>query len=303
MKIVFMGTPDFAVPCLDAIVKSHHEVVGVITATDKLLGRGKKKWVKSAIKVYAEEHDLKVLQPKNLKAESFVEELRSLHADLQVVVAFRMLPEVVWNMPPKGSINLHGSLLPAFRGAAPINWAIINGASVTGLTTFKLKHEIDTGTIIFHESIIIQPEYTAGDLHDKLMHIGPALILRTLEAIEKDNVEYIDQNENRVSHAPKLYHENSEIDFSADSVSVRNFIHGMSPFPAAWMTYNDTKLKIFRVRVSDLESEHESGQIFKGKDKKTYLKLKDGALEILELQPAGKPKMTGVDFANGYLQD
>lgn len=302
MKIIFMGTPQFAVPSLDILVRSEYDVVGVVTSTDKLLGRGKKKLVYSAVKEYALEHDIPVLQPKNLKSEEFLEQLRSLKADLQVIVAFRMLPVVVWDMPPMGSINLHGSLLPAFRGAAPINWAVIRGAKVTGLTTFKLKHEIDTGSVIFQESILINPHDTAGDLHDKLMYLGAPLVLKTVRAIASGQVEYRDQDDSMASHAPKVFHEDGRIDLEKSTVEIRNLIHGLSPYPAAWMMYNDKKLKIFRAAVSSSEtSGEETGKLFKGSHNEALLACKDGNLRLSEVQLEGKSRMKGEDFANGYL--
>ena len=303
MRIVFMGTPEFAVPSLRILHESGYNIVGVISATDKLLGRGKKKIVHSAVSQYALNNGLRLFQPKNLKHPDFVEELRSLKADLQVVVAFRMLPEVVWNMPPLGSINLHGSLLPSFRGAAPINWAIAKGVEVTGLTTFKLRHEIDTGSIIFRESVVVRPQETAGDLYERLMHLGAPLTLKTVRAIEKGELTFYPQDDSKVSHAPKVFHENCQLDLDQESEEVINFIHGMSPFPAAWIMWNDKKVKLMRVKPSEAHSSVEKGSFFLDKGKNACLQLNNSAIEIVEIQPEGKPRMSGKDFGNGYLRN
>jgi len=241
-----MGTPDFAVPSLDILVKNGYEVVAVITATDKMGGRGNKKLLESAVKKYAVANNIPILQPKNLKNEQFLEQLQSYKADLQIVVAFRMLPVVVWDMPPIGTFNLHGSLLPKFRGAAPIHWAVINGEKETGVTTFFLKHEIDTGNILFSEKTPIGEHETTGDVHDRLMHIGAEVVLRTVKAIEADNYTPHKQDESEVSHAPKLNDEICEIDFDQKTQKVYNFIRGLSPYPVAWTTLDDKKLKIYQ---------------------------------------------------------
>ena len=300
MKVVFMGTPLFAVPTLKAIVDSGYEVVGVITATDKWIGRGKKTLSKSPVKVYAEEMGLKVMQPPNLKAESFIKELADCQADIQVVVAFRMLPRVVWDMPPLGTYNLHGSLLPAYRGAAPIHWAVAKGEKYTGLTTFKLKHEIDTGTLAFQDVCMIPENATTGDMHDRMMYTGASLMVKTLKAIENESIEFTVQDESKVSHAPKVYHEQCEIRPDNDFNQVKHLIHGMSPFPGAWLEYEGKKLKVFRVREHEVQAEMPVGQIIKVKSK-AVLVCENGGLELLRVQPAGKPKMSGEQFANGYL--
>jgi methionyl-tRNA formyltransferase len=303
MRIVFMGTPDFAVPSLDILVKAGYDVVGVITATDKLLGRGKKKIVFSPVKQYAIDNNLFVLQPSNLKAEAFLDELRALKADLQIVVAFRMLPVVVWDMPPMGTVNLHGSLLPAFRGAAPINWAIARGARITGLTTFKLKHEIDTGSIIFHESTLIGENETAGDLYNRLMFLGAPLLLKTVRVIQKGTVQYREQDESLASHAPKVYHDKCQLDMEQDSISLKNFIHGMSPFPAAWIIFNEKKLKVFRCRIADqFNASQIVGTLSVNAQKVPQLKTIDGAIDLHLVQMEGKAKMDGKAFANGYMK-
>jgi len=214
MKIIFMGTPEFAVPSLDILVKNGYDVVAVITSTDKYGGRGGKKLIESAVKKYAVSQNIPVLQPKNLKSLEFIEELKSYEADLQLVVAFRMLPVVVWDMPKLGTYNLHGSLLPRYRGAAPINWAVINGDKYTGVTTFKLKHAIDTGDLMHQEKIAITEDDTAGSVHDKMMDLGANLILKTVKSIESGDYETFPQDESQVSKAPKIFHDTCEIDFS-----------------------------------------------------------------------------------------
>jgi methionyl-tRNA formyltransferase len=300
MKVVFMGTPLFAVPTLKAILDAGYEVVGVVTATDKWIGRGKKTLSKSPVKVFAEEHGLKIMQPPNLKADTFVEELKSCKADIQVVVAFRMLPRAVWDMPPLGTYNLHGSLLPAYRGAAPIHWAVARGEAFTGLTTFKLKHEIDTGTLAFQDVCMIPTNATTGDMHDRMMYTGASLMVKTLKAIENNSITFNVQDESRVSHAPKVYHEESEIRPELPSDEVRHLIHGMSPFPGAWLNFHGKKLKVYRVRSYKGMVDINVGDIVRC-DGKAVLMCKDGGLELVKVQPSGKPKMSGEQFANGYL--
>ena len=300
MRIVFMGTPDFAVAALDKLIKAKKNIVGVITATDKFGGRGGKKLIQSSVKKYALEHDLNVLQPKNLKAPEFIKELKDLNADLQVVVAFRMLPEVVWSMPNKGTFNLHGSLLPQYRGAAPINWAVMNGEQVTGVTTFFLQHAIDTGDIISQKNLPIGADDTAGVVHDKMMHLGADLILETVEAIEKETVSSIPQDDSLVSEAPKIFKETCEINLNQSINKVYDFVRGLSPFPTAWTTLDSKMLKIYACTkvlkkradgISDFET-----------DGKSYLHLwaEDGYLDITDLQIQGKKRMVIRDFLNGY---
>ncbi len=297
-----MGTPEFAVPSLDILVRSGYNVVAVITATDKMGGRGNKTLIESAVKKYAQDQNIPVLQPKNLKNADFQKELRAFKADIQIVVAFRMLPESVWNMPPLGTLNLHGSLLPKYRGAAPINWAVINGDSETGLTTFKLKHEIDTGELIHQSSIPIHPLDTAGTLHDKLMHIGPELVLRTVQDIENKTVKYYPQDESLVSKAPKIYHQDCLIDFTQAAQKVHNFIRGMSPYPAGWIKLSDDKkLKIFKSSLAEnLGTDDTAGD--QKSDYKTYWKIaaKDAWINLHEIQLTGKKRMKIKEFLNGY---
>lgn len=300
MRIVFMGTPDFAVPSLDILVQHGYNIVGVITATDKVGGRGKKKILESAVKKYAVSKGIKVLQPKNLKKPDFVEELRALKADLQVVVAFRMLPEVVWNMPPIGTFNLHGSLLPKYRGAAPINWAVIRGETQTGVTTFFLKHAIDTGNLLFQSKMPIGENDTVGEVHDKMMALGADLVLKTVQAIESGNYTAQPQDESLVSHAPKIFHETCQVDFSQSTVDVHNFIRGLSPYPTAWTQLEGKKLKLFRTLKSIEAHQHEPGSFHS--DNKSFLKIatQDGFVDVLELQIAGRKRMKIKDFLNGY---
>ncbi|MEQ6122295.1 methionyl-tRNA formyltransferase [Reichenbachiella sp. MALMAid0571] len=298
MKIVFMGTPEFAVPSLRVLVENGYEVVGVITAPDKPQGRGKK-LKGSAVKEYAVSQGLNVFQPVNLKSEEFLGELRVLKADLQIVVAFRMLPEAVWNMPPLGTFNLHGSLLPQYRGAAPINWAVINGEKETGVTTFFLKHEIDTGSIIFQEREQILAEDNVGTLYERLMHKGAGLVLKTVKAIESNKYELSPQvDDGNLKSAPKIHKETCEIDWTQSSVQIVNFVRGLSPHPAAWTTINGKKYKIYKVTLAG-NSNLSSGES-RIKDLKTILMgTGDGCVSIDEMQPEGKKRMKADDFLRG----
>jgi methionyl-tRNA formyltransferase len=300
MRIVFMGTPAFAVPSLEILIENGYDVVGVITSTDKMGGRGNKTLLESDVKKYAQSKGLKILQPKNLKSPVFVEELRELKADLQIVVAFRMLPEIVWNMPPIGTFNLHGSLLPKYRGAAPINWAVINGDAETGVTTFFLKHEIDTGNLLFQSKLPIGENETVGEVHDKMMELGSNLVLKTVKAIENKDYEAQVQDESLVSHAPKVFHKTCQVNFNQPTLQVHNFIRGLSPYPTAWTMLGDKKLKLFRT-LKEIEShEHEVGSFHS--DNKTFVKIAttDGYIQLLELQLQGRKRMKVKDFLNGY---
>ena len=303
LKIIFMGTPEFAVASLEKLLNSNHHVVAVVTAPDKPSGRGMLV-NESDVKKFALKNHLNILQPLKLKDPAFLDTLKSFEADLQVVVAFRMLPEVVWNMPGLGTINLHASLLPQYRGAAPINWAIINGETETGVTTFKLKQEIDTGNILFQQKTTIAPDETAGTLHDNLMHAGAELILKTVNKIAGGNIEEIKQ---RVSDtlvdlktAPKIFTETCEIDWNLTSHEVYNLIRGLSPYPTAFTFLNNKKLKIY-ASEKEIADEHVTpGQVFS--DNKTYLKFStsDGYLLLKEIQLEGKKKMKIEDFLNGW---
>lgn len=299
MKIVFMGTPDFAVASLNALVEAGFDIVAVVTAADKPAGRGQK-LQESAVKQYATSKGIKLLQPLKLKDPLFVEELRSLQADLQVVVAFRMLPEVVWNMPAKGTINLHASLLPQYRGAAPINHAIINGEKESGVTTFFLKHEIDTGDIIFAEKVIIGDTDTAGALHDKLMIVGAGLLVRTVGAIETGDYKEMPQPPvDELKHAPKIFKEHCQIDWNQPAERIYNLIRGLSPYPTAFSKLNDKILKIFSAELEIKEPGISPGAFLS--DGKTYLKFatKDGFIKVTDLQYEGKKRMQTEEFLRG----
>lgn len=311
MRIVFMGTPEFAVAALEKLLASEHDIVGVITAPDQIAGRGKK--IKtSAVKNYALAHNLKLLQPPKLKDPIFLEELAELKADIQVVVAFRMLPQVVWDMPPKGTFNLHASLLPQYRGAAPINHAIINGETKTGVSTFFLDKEIDTGKIIFQKECNITPEDNAGSLHDKLMHLGADLILETLKAVAEERYSSIPQEE-LIGHlavlnpAPKLYKQDGELDWNREAYAILNKIRGLSPYPAAYshLKLADSEktyyLKIFEAEIKDNKYPNaEVGSIFT--DSKTYIHVisANGVLALKEVQLEGKKRLDVLSFLRGF---
>ena len=295
-----MGTPDFAVPSLDVLVKNGHEVVGVVTVADKMGGRGMKQVLESPVKKYAVEQGIPVLQPEKLRNPEFLAQLRALEANLFIVVAFRMLPEIVWSMPALGTFNLHGSLLPRYRGAAPINWAVINGDAETGVTTFFLQHEIDTGNIIFQDKLSIGENETAGDVHDRMMQLGAGTVLKTVQAIEAGTVPQQAQDDSQASHAPKIFHETCQINFDQNTAQVHNFVRGLSPFPAAWTTLDELELKVLRTEKEIVEHEHPVGGVFS--DGRSYLKYstRDGYVKVLELQLQGRKRMGVKDFLNGY---
>jgi methionyl-tRNA formyltransferase len=301
MRIIFMGTPDFAVASLDALVREGFDIVGVITAPDKPAGRGQT-LKESAVKQYAKEKGLPVLQPPRLKDYTFLNQLKALNADLQVVVAFRMLPEVVWNMPPMGTINVHGSLLPQYRGAAPINWAIINGETQTGVTTFFLKHEIDTGDILFSEPVNIAPDETAGNVHDRLMEVGAELLVKSVHAIESGDYQEIPQDTiegSELRHAPKIFKDDCRIDWSKPVTQVYNRIRGLSPYPTAFTQLQDKTLKIFKAEKEEITPEIQPGE-FKT-DGKTFLKFAcmDGLISVTDVQLEGKKRMKIDEFLRG----
>ncbi|MER3497865.1 MAG: methionyl-tRNA formyltransferase [Chitinophagaceae bacterium] len=303
IRIVFLGTPEFAVASLDALVKAGFNIVGVVTAPDKPAGRGMK-LTESAIKKYALQHNLKILQPEKLKQPEFLNELRSLQADLQVVVAFRMLPEIVWNMPPKGTINLHASLLPQYRGAAPINWAIINGEKETGVTTFKLKHEIDTGNILLQQKIEIGEDETAGELHDRMKEIGAALLVKTVEGIAAGTLNEIPQEmelpAKQLKHAPKIFTDTCKINWSKPADEIHNLIRGLSPYPAAFTELGDKLLKVYRSKKEKIIPTSKPGHW--ETDAKTYLKFAcaDGYIQLTDVQLEGKKRMPVEEFLKGY---
>lgn len=299
IRIIFMGTPEFAVPSLQILVENGCKVVAVITAPDKPQGRGKKLGT-SPIKEYALSVGLPVLQPPNLKDPGFIEELRGYRADLQVIVAFRMLPEVVWSMPKIGSINLHGSLLPDYRGAAPINWAIINGEKHTGATTFMLKHEIDTGNIIFQEKEVIEENDTAGSLYSRLMHKGAALVLKTVRSIDSGQYKLIPQEVPKIiKHAPKIFREDCQIKWNQPAEDIRNFVRGLNPYPAAWTRVRDKTLKIFAVEITDAKSTN-PGRIEADKASQIKVHAADKIIHVTELQLEGKKRMKADEFLRGY---
>lgn len=305
LRIVYMGTPDFAVSPLKRIIEAGYNVVGVVTVADKPAGRGRK-LRQSPVKQYADELGIKTLQPIKLKDPIFLQELSALKADIQIVVAFRMLPEIVWNMPPLGTFNLHASLLPNYRGAAPINWALINGEEFTGVSTFFLKHEIDTGNILLQRKVAIDSKDTAGSLHDKLMLTGSDLVVETLDqiienkitAIAQDKAPYADQS---IKEAPKLFKEDCRIDFSKNTRDVYNFIRGLSPYPAAFTEVKlangeDKLLKIFSAEESDKKGSVGEYSVIDGE---LFFFTVDGAIKINELQLEGKKRMLSTDFLRG----
>jgi len=304
MRIIFMGTPEFAVASLDILVQHGYEIAAVITVPDKPAGRGQQ-LQQSAVKTYALSKGLKVLQPEKLKDEQFLEELRDLKADLQIVVAFRMLPEVVWNMPPLGTYNLHGSLLPKYRGAAPINWAIINGEAESGVTSFKLKHEIDTGNMLFQEKIPITKTTTAGELHDQLMQLGAEVILKTVQALESNNYELKPQDDAQSIHAPKLFKETTKINWNEPAEKVYNLIRGLSPYPAAYTAFPDKNgnaltVKIFRSEVEEASHAYEPGTVITDHKQLVKVACGNGFIRITELQMAGKKRMLTEEFLRGF---
>jgi len=303
IRIVFMGTPDFAVASLKALLDEKFNVAAVVTAPDKPAGRGLQLQM-SAVKRFALERGLKVLQPLKLKSPEFLEQLKGINPDLQVVVAFRMLPEIIWNLPAMGTINVHGSLLPKYRGAAPINWAIINGEKETGVTTFKLKHEIDTGNILLQQSIPISENETAGELHDVMMNVGAQLLVKTVHGLIDGSLQETPQPQiANAPHAPKIFTEQCKIIWQQDINSIHNIIRGLSPFPGAFTSFNNKILKIYRSEKEITDTSIEPGQYLT--DKKSYLKFAgtNGYIHVSELQPEGKKKMKIDEFLRGYRFD
>ena len=299
LRIIFMGTPDFAVASLRALVENGWPVVAVVTAPDRKKGRGQT-LIPSPVKQYADEKKIPVLQPTNLKDPGFIEELKSFNANLQIVVAFRMLPEVVWAMPSLGTFNLHASLLPDYRGAAPINWAIINGEKQTGVTTFFLKHEIDTGSIIMQESEPIGPEDTVGELYERLMEKGSKLVLKTVEAIANESVIATPQaTSSEIKHAPKIFKETCKIDWTKDNAQIHNFIRGLNPYPAAWTAILNESWKIFAVKPTEINRDSEPGTMLTDHKQHLVVKTGNGWLAITELQMPGKKKMKIGDLLRG----
>ena len=302
LRIVFMGTPEFAVGILDTLIKNNYNVVGVITAADKPAGRGQK--VKySAVKEYALAHNLTLLQPTNLKDESFLAELKALNANLQIVVAFRMLPEVVWKMPKLGTFNLHASLLPNYRGAAPINWAIINGDIKTGVTTFFIDDKIDTGAMILSCEVEIAPDENAGQLHDRLMQLGSKTVLDTLALIDKGNVTTTIQKESpEIKTAYKLNKENCKIDWTKPAIEIYNLIRGLNPYPSAWCFISDKNeewnVKIHEAKMIFEDHNYTIGKLICSK-KELKIAVKGGFIQVLSIQYPGKKKMSTPELLNG----
>ena len=308
MRIVFMGTPEFAVTSLEILIKSGFNVVAVITAPDKPAGRGQK-IKQSAVKEFAIKQQIKILQPTNLKDSNFISELKALNADLQIVVAFRMLPEIIWDMPKLGTYNLHASLLPKYRGAAPINWAIINNEKETGVTTFKIKQAIDTGNILYREKINLNSDITAGELHDQLMKIGAELLLKTVVEINKNLIEgnelnFISQNDENTDHAPKITKELCKINWNKSGDEIYNLIRGLSPYPTAmaYLNNGDDKpsiIKIYNSSFKIIEHNYDSGLL--NTDNKTFLNAycKNGIIQINDLQIEGKKRLLIADFLRG----
>lgn len=302
LRIVFMGTPDFAVGILDAILKKDYNVVGVVTAPDRPAGRGRK-LNQSAVKKYVENEGLPILQPTNLKSEEFLKDLKGLHANLQIVVAFRMLPKVVWQMPDYGTINLHASLLPEYRGAAPINWAIINGESKTGVTTFFIDEKIDTGAIILQKEINILPDEDAGSLHDKLMVLGSETVLNTIGRIAAGNFQTVQQkNSKELKLAHKIQRDTCRIDWNQSIDDIYNLIRGLSPYPAAWtVLYNEEDeiiTKIYRVSKEIAVHQLKNGSLISNK-KELKVAVDGGYIKLKEIQLQGKRKMAIIDVLNG----
>lgn len=302
LRIIFMGTPEFAVGILDTIIKNNYDVVGVITAADKPAGRGQK--IKySAVKEYALANNLTLLQPTNLKDETFLAELKALNANLQIVVAFRMLPKVVWEMPSLGTFNLHASLLPNYRGAAPINWAIINGETKTGVTTFFIDDKIDTGAMILNSEIAIEPTESAGELHDRLMNLGSTTVIDTLKIIENGNVTTTIQEDNEeIKTAYKLNKENCKIDWTKSGDEINNLIRGLSPYPAAWCFLKDKNeelsIKIYEAKLVLESHSFEIGSLISSK-KEIKIAIKNGYILLLSLQLPGKKRMQVAELLNG----
>lgn len=303
LRIVFFGTPEFAVESLDSIVKAGHEVAAVVTATDKPAGRGHG-MLQSDVKKYAVTHGLPLMQPAKLKDPEFLESLSDIGADLFVVIAFRMLPEAVWNMPPMGTVNVHAALLPDYRGAAPINWAIINGEKLTGVTTFLLKHDIDTGDIIMSREAKIEDDETVGSLYDRLMHLGAELIVDTLDAMSEGRINPTPQKEGNYHDAPKITKETCRIDWSKDDVDIHNLVRGLSPYPAAWTTImlegGETTAKILSTKLTNITSDEASGTVIRERKRLLTATGNGRCIEITELQPAGKKRMEASAFLAGY---
>lgn len=304
LRIVFFGTPEFAVESLDALIDNNFNIVGVVTMPDKAAGRGHKLY-ESDVKRYAVAKGLQVMQPEKLKSSDFLEQLRECHADLFIVIAFRMLPREVWQMPRLGTFNLHASLLPRYRGAAPINRAVMNGDTETGVTTFFLKHEIDTGEIIMQRKIDILPEDNVGDVHDKLMHLGAGMVVDTVNAIIEGNLTTQPQPEGEFIPAPKIFKEDCRIDWNRTAEEIHNHVRGLSPYPAAWTVIEDEsgkilECKIFSSRLTEESCKGNANGSLRVDGDRLYVATTDCWIEIVSLQPAGKKRMDTASFLRGY---
>lgn len=298
MNIVFMGTPDFAVPSLEILLSHGYTISAVVTAPDKPRGRGQQVSV-TPVKEAALKHSLPVLQPDSLKDERFIDELKNLHADLFVIVAFRILPKEVYTIPPKGAFNLHASLLPKYRGAAPINWAIMNGEKETGVTSFFLQDKVDTGNIILSARTTIRDDMNAGELHDVLSEIGAEIVLQTVRLIELGKAQPRPQDNLIATPAPKIFRESCRINWDQPSKKIYDFIRGLSPYPAAWTVHDGKQLKIFRTAMTNDKLQMTSGTVH-SENGKLFVRARDGWLEILELQQEGRKRMTAEEFLRGY---
>jgi methionyl-tRNA formyltransferase len=302
-RIVFMGTPAFAVASLNALLQAKMNVVGVVTAPDKPAGRGMQ-LQQSAVKQFALAHDLPILQPEKLKSPEFFEALKQWKPDLQVVVAFRMLPEQIWSFPPMGTLNVHGSLLPQYRGAAPINWAIINGEKETGVTTFQLQHAIDTGAILLQDRIPIAPNHTAGEIHDTMMEVGAQLLVKTLHGLFDNSIKAVPQEQvignDTLKHAPKIFTKDCEIDWNKPCASIHNLIRGLAPFPGAITKIDGKIVKLFLTQIIESTPTEAPGTFIT--DGKTFAKIacKDGYIGLADIQWEGKKRMPIIDFLRGY---
>lgn len=304
LRIVFFGTPEFAVESLDTLIDNNFNIVGVVTMPDKAAGRGHKLY-ESDVKRYAVAKGLQVMQPEKLKSSDFLEQLRECHADLFIVIAFRMLPREVWQMPRLGTFNLHASLLPRYRGAAPINRAVMNGDTETGVTTFFLKHEIDTGEIIMQRKIDILPEDNVGDVHDKLMHLGAGMVVDTVNAIIEGNLTTQPQPEGEFIPAPKIFKEDCRIDWNRTAEEIHNHVRGLSPYPAAWTVIEDEsgkilECKIFSSRLTEESCKGNANGSLRVDGDRLYVATTDCWIEIVSLQPAGKKRMDTASFLRGY---
>jgi methionyl-tRNA formyltransferase len=301
MNIVFMGTPEFALPSLDILAKSGYSIRAIVTAPDKERGRGQRVSF-TPVKQYAVDHSYPLLQPESLRDVPFADALREVNADLYVIVAFRILPPEVYTLPQRGAFNLHASLLPKYRGAAPINWAIINGEHETGVTTFFLRQQVDTGGIILQSRVSIEPDMTAGELHDRLAIVGAETVLQTVKMIESGAVKTSLQNDNEASAAPKIFRENCRIEWKRPAAVVHNFIRGLSPLPAAWTIHREKVIKIYRSRLEhdfSLPADSSPGLLFKN-GHRLFVRAEDELIEILEIQQEGRRKMSAEEFLRGY---